>query len=89
MNHRLSFSSIGHASSLFLAFSFTICFIFDWLFADAAMYTAWSSLLPGFDGINLKSFVIGLVESYAYGWYFVLVWVPLYNYFISRNELNQ
>ncbi len=88
MNKRISLVAIGHASSLFLAISFTICFVFDYFFASSAMYPAWGTLLPGFDGINLKSFIIGFAESYAYGWYFVLVWVPLYNYFVSKSKVE-
>ena len=45
------------------------------------MYEAWQKLLPGFEWLTLKGFLIGLVESYAYGWYIALVWVPLHNFF--------
>lgn len=37
----------------------------------------WQKLLPGFEGLDWKSFFIGF-ESYGYGWYFALVWAPLY-----------
>jgi hypothetical protein len=35
----------------------------------------------GFTWISWSSFLLGLVESYGYGWYFTLIWVPLYNVF--------
>ena len=82
----VSLSACGHATSLFLALSFSICVAFDLIFPEHAMYEAWIKLLPGFKWISWKSFFIGLVESYFYGWYFALIWVPLYNLF---NYINQ
>ncbi|NOY16996.1 MAG: hypothetical protein GXP23_08705 [Gammaproteobacteria bacterium] len=79
MKTRISLSAVGHASSLFLAITFTLCVSFDLLFPQYAMYTTWQSLFPGFEWISVKSFLIGLVEAWAYGWYFALIWVPLYN----------
>jgi hypothetical protein len=32
----------------------------------------------------MKSFSLGLIESYGYGWYVALIWVPLYNVFAAR-----
>ena len=49
-----------------------------------AMFGVWQKLLPGFESISWKSYLIGLVESYGYGWYFALVWAPLYNFFAAR-----
>ena len=86
MKSRLSFAAVGHASSLFLAITFAVCVAFDLLFPAHAMYQAWQKLLPGFEWISLKSFLVGLVESYGYGWYFTLIWVPLYNFFAGRSK---
>lgn len=52
------------------------------------MYEAWQKLLPGFEWLTLTGFLIGLVESYTYGWYFALLWVPLYNYFAKRAKVS-
>ena len=84
MNTRLSLVAIGHATSLFLVISYSLCVAFDLVFPEHAMYEAWQKLLPGFEWISWKSFFIGLVETYGYGWYFALIWVPLYNVFTSR-----
>lgn len=86
MNKHLTISSVGNATSLFLAITFALCVAFDLVFPQHAMYQAWQELLPGFEWISWKSFFIGLVETYAYGWYFALVWVPLYNIFSVGNE---
>jgi hypothetical protein len=86
MSNRISLVAFGHATSLLLAITFVVCVAFDLIFPEHAMYRAWQDLLPGFEWISWGSFFIGLVESYAYGWYFTLIWVPLYNVFSHREE---
>lgn len=86
MSTRISLTAIGHATSLLFAISFSLCVIFDLLFPEYAMYKSWYKLLPGFEWISWKSFFIGLIESYGYGWYFALIWVPLYNVFSAGNR---
>jgi len=84
MSTQLSLKATGNASSLFLAISYSLCVGFDLLFPEHAMYQAWEKLLPGFEWISWKSYFIGLIESYGYGWFFALIWVPLYNVFSAR-----
>jgi 2TM family of unknown function (DUF5676) len=84
MKAGLSMSAFGHASSLFLALTFVLCVAFDLVFPQMAMYRSWQALLPGFTWISWSSFVLGLIESYGYGWYVTLIWVPLYNVFNAR-----
>ena len=86
MKHAISFTAFGNASSLFLAITFSTCVAFDFLFPSHAMYQAWQKLLPGFEWISWKSFLLGLVESYSYGWYVTFIWVPLYNVFAGRTS---
>jgi len=81
---RIPLVAVGHASSIFLALTFSLCVGFDLVFPEHAMFRAWQDLLPGFEWISWRSFGIGLVESWAYGWYFALIWVPLYNVFAAR-----
>lgn len=84
MRHGISLVAFGHATSLFLAITFVLCVAFDLLLPGHAMYPAWQKLLPGFEWISWKSFVLGLVESYGYGWYATLIRVPLYNVFAAK-----
>lgn len=79
MNKGLSLVAVGHATSVFLAVTFALCVAFDLLFPQHAMYRAWQDLLPGFEWISWKSFLLGLLEAWGYGWYFTLIWVPIYN----------
>lgn len=57
----------------------SFCVGYGLLFPQMAMYPAWQALLPGFHWLSWPAFIQGLVESYAYGWYLTLIWVPLYN----------
>jgi len=86
MNRSVSFSAVGHATSLFLAISFVVCVAGDLVMPAHEMHSAWERLLPGFVWLTWGSFFLGLVESYAYGWYFTLIWVPLYNVLSTRSR---
>ena len=74
----------GLSLSLFFAVTFVICVLFDLWFPESAMYPAWAKFLPGFTWLTWPSFFLGLVESFAYGWYVALIFGPLFNYFASR-----
>ena len=82
MKTGISLRAAGLATSLFLAITFLLCVAFDLLVPSQAMYHAWLELLPGFRWLTWGSFALGLVESYGYGWFIALIWVPLYNVFL-------
>ena len=86
MTHKISLKAFGHATSLLIASTFVICVVFDLMFPEQAMYSVWLTLLPGFEWITWQSFLLGLFESYLYGWYITLIWVPIYNYVGSKSE---
>ncbi len=81
---RIPVVALGMSIGLFLALTFVLCVLFDLWFPGLAMYQAWLTLLPGFTWLTWPSFFLGLVESFAYGWYFALVFAPLYNFFAAR-----
>jgi hypothetical protein len=58
--------------------------LFDLWFPTLAMNAVWSPLLPGFSWLDWGSFFVGLIESFAYGWYVALVFGPLFNFFSRR-----
>ncbi len=67
----------------FLSITYVLCVAFDLLFPRYAMYGVWMKLLPGFEWLSWRSFLLGLIETALYGVYFGLVFVPMYN-FVSR-----
>lgn len=84
--HTLDWRSLGLALGSFFAVSYLLCVAFDLIFPGLAMYESWMKLLPGFTWLTWGSFLLGLVESFAYGFYTSLVFCPLFNYFTGRFE---
>ncbi|NQU59748.1 MAG: hypothetical protein HQ512_01335 [Rhodospirillales bacterium] len=76
--------ALGMSLGLLLAISFVVCVLFDLVFPAYAMNPVWAPLFPGFTWLNWTSFFIGLVESFAYGWYVAVIFGPLYNFFAAR-----
>lgn len=83
---RVPVIALGMSLGLFLSVTFVLCVGFDLLFPGQAMYESWLRLLPGFTWLSWPSFLLGLVESFAYGWYVALVFGPLYNFFAARSD---
>jgi len=85
--HKLDWRVVGLALGSFLTVSYLLCVSYDLVF-DQHMYESWLKLLPGFSWLSWPSFFLGLIESFLYGIYISLVFVPLYNVFgslLSRN----
>ena len=76
--------ALGAGLGSFLSLTFVLCVLFDLWFPALAMNPVWAPLLPGFTWISWTSFLLGLVEAFAYGWYIALVFGPLYNFFAKR-----
>ena len=77
--------ALGMGLGLFLAITFVLCVLYDLWFPALAMNPLWAPLLPGFTWISWASFLLGLIEAFAYGWYVALVFGPLYNFFAMRS----
>ncbi len=78
---RLSILRIGFVLGLFLVISYVLCVGYGLLVPEQfSMHTAWQALLPGFTWLSPASFLIGLVESFAWGFYISVVFVPVYNW---------
>lgn len=75
---------LGWALSLFLALTYVVCVVFDLIFPGYAMYEVWSGLLPGFVWLTPAGFIIGLVESFVYGWYAAVIFGGLFNAIAGR-----
>lgn len=82
---RIPVVGFGLALSLFLALSFVLC-VAGYLLAPnlPITHSALSIFLPGFQLLTWPDFFLGLTESFAWGWYVALVFIPLYNFFVAR-----
>jgi 2TM family of unknown function (DUF5676) len=71
--------------SLFLVISYTLCVLGYLILPGLPIeHSALSIFLPGFALLSWPSFLLGLCESFGWGWYFALVFGPLYNFFAAR-----
>ena len=76
---------LGMSLSLFLAISFVLCIVGYLVLPGLPVkHEALAIFLPGFELLTWQGFAIGLVESYAWGWYIALVLGTLYNFFARR-----
>lgn len=79
----LSFKVVGLSLALFLSITYIICIAFDLIWPQFAMYKVWAPLLPGFSWISWTSFFLGLIESFIWGYFIAIIFVPIYN-FLNR-----
>ena len=78
---RVSALATGVSLGVFLVISFTLCVALGFLVPDSGLHKPWLQFLPGFTWLTLPSFILGLCETFFYGLYAGLVFVPLYNFF--------
>ena len=82
----VSVLAFGISLSLFLAISYVICIIGYLVFPGLPIdHAALAIFLPGFELLSWPTFLLGLVESFGYGWYIALIFGPLYNFFVTRS----
>jgi len=85
---RLSVVALGPSLSLFLVISYMLCVIGYLIFPGLPIsHASLSIFLPGFELLTWQSFLLGLVESFAWGWYVTVIFAPLYNFFARRRSL--
>ena len=73
--------SLGLASAV----SFVLCVLWGLVTPESLhMHPFLETVLPGFKWLSVGSFFIGLIESFFWGAYAALVFVPLHNYFFRK-----
>ena len=85
----LNIKVVTWSLALWTAFTFVFCVVYG-LVTPASMHmtTLLEQVLPGFKWLTLWGFFIGLTESFLYGAYAGLVYVPIYN-FLHRKWARQ
>ncbi len=67
------------------AVSFVVCVLWGLVTPGTLhMHAFLEAVLPGFRWLTVPAFFIGLVESFLYGAYLGLLFVPLHNFFQRR-----
>ena len=82
----LNIKVVSWSLGIFTAISFIVCVIYG-LIVPPSLHQMASFLemaLPAFKWLTFGGFCLGLVESFLYGAYAGLVFVPIYNCFNRR-----
>ena len=88
-NDMLNIKVVTWSLAIWTAFTFVFCVVYG-LVTPASMHMTalLEQVLPGFKWLTLSGFLIGLIESFLYGAYAGLVYVPIYN-FMHRKWVRQ
>jgi len=67
------------------AFSFVICVLWGLIMPEALhMHAFLEQVLPAFKWLTWWGFVLGLIESFLWGFYAGIIYVPIYNFLLRR-----
>jgi hypothetical protein len=81
----LQIRTVTWSLATFTAVSYLICVIYGLITPETLhMHQFLEIVLPGFKWLSAGSFLIGLIESFLWGAYIGLVYVPLYNFFYRK-----
>lgn len=76
--YRLNPIRLGLSVGTFLIVAYLACLALARVFPDRGLHQPWLQFLPGFTW-TVKGIVLGLVESFAYGFFTGVVFGPIYN----------
>ena len=76
----LSIKNVSLALGITAAIAFVICVLWGLLLPEPLhMHQFLQLVLPGFTWISVGSVILGLVESFLFGVFFGVIYVPVYN----------
>lgn len=81
----LNMRIVSLSSGIFTVFTFILCVLYGLVVPEKlhGMSAFLEMILPAFKWLTFGGFILGLVESFLYGAYIGIVFVPIYN-FINR-----
>jgi len=83
----LHFWPVAWTLAVFSAVVFTLDMLFGVLFPNwYVMQNLYAFLLPGFTFISWGTFFLGLVEIFIGGFLTAVIFVPIWNFFATREE---
>ena len=85
----LNIKVVTWSLAIWTTFTFVFCVLYGLVTPSSIrMSTFLQQVLPGFEPNSWRGFGIGLIESFLYGAYAGLVYVPIYN-FLHRKWVRQ
>lgn len=81
----LNMKVVTWSLALFGAVTFVVCVLYGLVVPASLHMTSFlEAVLPGFEWLTPLGFLIGLVESFLYGVYAGIVYVPIHNRVAKR-----
>ncbi len=81
----LNIKLVSWSLGIFTAISFVLCVIYGLIVTPSLHMAPFLELvLPAFKWLTFGGFFLGLIESFLYGVYAGLVFVPIYNFLGRR-----
>lgn len=87
LNIRIVSWSLG----IFTTFTFILCVLYGLVVPQKlhGMSAFLEMILPAFKWLTLRGFILGLIESFLYGAYIGIIFVPIYNFIYRRYGLRE
>ena len=83
---RLAIVPLGMSLASFLVITYVLCVLFGIVVSERGIHQLFAQLVPGFTWITWPSFFLGLLWSFVFGWYFAVLFAPLFNFFAARTQ---
>ncbi len=81
----LNIKIVTWSLGIFTSVSFIFCVIFGLVTPESIhMHQFLENVLPAFKWLTIGGFFLGLIESFLWGVYIGLFYVPIYNYLYKR-----
>lgn len=87
----LNIRVVSWSSGIFIAFTFILCVLYGLVVPEKlhGMSQFLEMILPAFKWLTFSGFILGLIESFLYGAYIGIVFVPIYNYVSRKCKVNE
>lgn len=77
----LNIKIVTWSLGIFTAISFVLCVIYGLVVPQSLhMHEFLEMVLPAFEWLTVFGFILGFIESFLYGAYAGIVFVPIYNF---------
>ena len=81
----LNIKVVTWSLAIWITFSYIFCIVYGLLTPSSLHMSAFlQQVLPGFEPNSWRGFFVGLIQSFLYGVFAGVVYVPVYNFFYRR-----
>ena len=87
----LNIRVVSWSLGIFKAFTYILCVLYGLVVPQRlhGMSAFLEAVLPAFKWLSFGGFILGLVESFLYGVYIGIVFVPIYNFINKKMSKNK